>query len=261
MAETGVASSRRGGAAQTSALRWRRRPPAWSTHALKGRWWAESSGPDQGGARAPSDRRSVGGQAGSSSNLQWSARTRLSSWLRRDGARGGMAVGSFRSAKQHPEGGSRIFRTTAGSERKARTTMGAAQRAQARASTNRTLRRSCAQGKRRGRRVWAGKAPSWAERLAGANCDVSSVGWLRCGCRGRRRREPGAKSGAVGEYSVVPNEVEVRSRQQGREAAQEGQGRQVQLGVALGRRPGFWQAIAHAAARAPGEAVDGEGSS
>jgi hypothetical protein len=183
----GEQSPRRGSADLGLALA----SPAWSTHALKGRWWAESSGPDQGGARAPSDRRSVGGQAGSSSNLQPSARTRLSSWLRRDGVRGGMAVGSFRSAKQHPEGGSRIFRTVAGSERKARTTMGAAQRAQARASTNRTLRGSCAppfgcplrgllrgcyaEGKRRGRRVWAGKAPSWAERRAGANCDVWSV--------------------------------------------------------------------------------------
>jgi len=40
--------------------------------------------------------------------------------------------------------------------------------------------------------------------------------------------------------------------------AQRGQGREVQLSVAPGRRPGFGQAVAHAAVRSPGEAIQGE---
>lgn len=75
----------------------------------------------------------------------------------RAGASGGAAVGRPRWAK--------VRRTTRGSERKAKTTVGAEQRAQVRASTSKTRRSSAAQGVVRQRRTTAPKAscaPSWA---------------------------------------------------------------------------------------------------
>jgi hypothetical protein len=78
------------------------------------------------------------------------------------------------------------------------------------------------------------------------------------GGRGRgREAEP--KTGAVGKYARVPDEVEVGRRQEGGETAEEGVGLEEELGAAGGSGPGLGQAVADAAVGVPEEAVEGEG--